>query len=99
MFKIDKYPFGIAIGALAPVLGILIYYFLKFDPSVTSLSVFLKYVFDTKPMLTAVGSVSLIANIALFTFFLNARSDKTAIGIFGMTVMYGLMILYVKFFT
>ena len=49
-------------------------------------------------MLTAVGSLCLIANIVLFTIFINGRRDKTAIGIFIMTVMYGLMILYAKFF-
>jgi len=49
-------------------------------------------------MLTAAGSVCLIANIILFTLFINARRDKTAIGIFAMTVMYGAIILYAKFF-
>ncbi len=98
MLKIDKYPLGIAIGALAPVLGILAYYFLQFDPTVTSIPKFLNFLFEMKPLLTAVGCISLIVNIALFTFFLNARSDKTAIGIFIMTVMYGIMILYAKFF-
>jgi hypothetical protein len=51
-----------------------------------------------EPLLTAVGSLSLIANIVLFTLFINSRKDKTAIGIFSMTVMYGLIILYAKFF-
>jgi hypothetical protein len=98
MLKIDKYPFGIVIGALAPVLGIVIYYYSKIDPSVISFSQFLVFFFEQKPLLTAVGSLSLIANIILFTLFINSRKDKTAIGIFGMTVMYGLIILYAKFF-
>jgi hypothetical protein len=98
MFKIDKYPLGIAIGALAPVLGIFIYYFLKIDPSVIGPGEFLRYFFETKPLLTGIGSLSLVANIILFTVFINGRRDKTAIGIFAMTVMYGLIILFAKFF-
>jgi hypothetical protein len=98
MLKIDKYPLGIAIGALAPVLGIFVYYFLKIDSSVIGPGEFLRYFFETKPLLTGIGSLSLVANIILFTIFINGRRDKTAIGIFAMTVMYGMMILYAKFF-
>lgn len=98
MLRLDKYPFGIAVGALAPVLGILIYYLLKVDPSVIPFPQFLRFFFEQKALLTAVGSLSLIANIILFTLFINSRKDKTAIGIFAMTVMYGLIILYAKFF-
>jgi hypothetical protein len=97
MFKIDKYPLGIVLGALAPVLGIFIYYFLKVDPAIISPGQFLQYFFETKALLTAVGTLSLVANIILFTIFINSRRDKTAIGIFAMTVMYGLIILYAKF--
>jgi len=96
MLKLDKLPFGIVIGALAPILGLVIYYFLK-APSI-SFTEFVEYFFKTKAMLTAVGSLSLIVNIVLFTIFINGRRDKTAIGIFVMTLMYGLMILYAKFF-
>lgn len=98
MLKIDKYPLGIAIGALAPILGIVIYYLLKVDPTVITFTQFLSFFFEQKSLLTAVGSLSLIANIILFTLFINSRRDKTAIGIFAMTVMYGLIILYAKFF-
>jgi hypothetical protein len=96
MLKLDKLPFGIVIGALAPILGLVIYYYLK-APSI-SFTEFVEYFFKTKAMLTAVGSLSLIVNIVLFTIFINGRRDKTAIGIFVMTLMYGLMILYAKFF-
>jgi hypothetical protein len=98
MLKLDKYPFGIALGALAPILGIVLYYFIKVDSSTIGLGEFIEYFFKTKALLTAVGSLSLIANIILFTLFINGRKDKTAIGIFVMTLMYGMIILYAKFF-
>lgn len=96
MLKLDKLAFGIAIGALAPVLGLVLYYVFK-SPAM-SFGAFVEYFFRTKAMLTSIGSLSLIVNIVLFTLFINARRDKTAIGIFAMTTMYGLMILYAKFF-
>ncbi len=96
MLKLDKIPFGIALGALAPVLGLVIYYYVK-SPSI-SFGEFTEYFFKTKALLTAVGSLCLISNIVLFTLFINSKRDKTAIGIFIMTLMYGLMILYAKFF-
>ncbi len=98
MLKLNKIPFGITLGALAPVLGIMLYYFIKVDTSEMSLGQFLERFFKTKSILTTLGSLFLIVNIVFFTLFVNAKSDKTAIGIFIMTVMYGLIILYAKFF-
>lgn len=98
MINIDKYPFGIVLGAIAPVFGIVAYYFAKVDTNAIGFGMFMEYFFSSKALLTAVGSLSLIANIVLFTLFINGRKDKTAIGIFAMTVMYGLIILYAKFF-
>ena len=97
MLKIDKYPFGVAMGARAPILGIVLYYYIKVDPSVYSLNEFIVFFFENSAMLTAVGSLSLIVNIIIFTLYINNRKDKTAIGVFAMTVMYGLIIIYAKF--
>jgi hypothetical protein len=98
MLKIDKYPFGIAIGSIAPLLGIFVFYFMKGYANVIGPIEFLEVFFSTKVLITAGGSLSLVANIILLTLFLNMKKDKTAIGIFAMTVMYGLIILYAKFF-
>jgi hypothetical protein len=100
MFKLNKYPFGILIGTLAPIFGFIIYYFYysKVNPYDQSFFQFLSFFFKQRALLTSVGSLCLIANIILFTLYINSRKDKTAIGIFVMTVMYGMMILYAKFF-
>jgi hypothetical protein len=98
MLKIDKYPFGIALGSIAPLFGIFVFYFLKGYANVIGPFDFLEVFFNTKVLITAGGSLSLVANIILLTLFLNMKKDKTAIGIFAMTVMYGLIILYAKFF-
>ncbi|MFO0415146.1 MAG: hypothetical protein ACK50E_05790 [Bacteroidota bacterium] len=98
MFKIDKYPFGITIGTLAPLIGIFFFYLIKGYANIIGPFEFIEVFFKTKPLLTAGGTLSLVVNIILLTLFLNKRSDKTAIGIFAMTVMYGLIILFSKFF-
>lgn len=98
MLKIDKYPFGIVIGTLAPLIGIFFFYFTKGYSNIIGPFAFIEEFFKTKPLLTAGGTLSLVVNIVLLTVFLNKRRDKTAIGIFIMTVMYGLMILFAKFF-
>ncbi len=89
MLKIDKYPFGLALGALAPILGIVLYYYAKFRSGSVGLGEFIEYFFKTPALLTSVGSLSLIINIVLFTVYINGRKDKTAVGIVTMTARYG----------
>jgi hypothetical protein len=38
----------------------------------------------------------LVSNIALFTYYVNTQKDKTAKGIFAVTLLYGIGILLVK---
>jgi len=51
---------------------------------------------QSKRILTAVSSVSLVANAILFTFYVNARKDRTIKGIFLATVIYGIAVLLIK---
>ena len=48
-------------------------------------------------LITAWISVSLFANALLFTLFVNAKIDKTAKGIFLVTVIYAVTALLIKF--
>ena len=48
-------------------------------------------------LITAGLAVSLMMNAFFFTMYINARRDKTAKGIFIMTVLYGVIILMVKY--
>jgi hypothetical protein len=49
--------------------------------------------------LSAIISVSLIANAVLFTIYINTQKDKTATGIFIATCIYGVLALILKWFT
>ncbi len=95
MFK-DNLRFGLLMGFLAPMLGMLIYYFLQFRNTLT-LSEFFQIIFTQRTLLTAVISVSLVANAILFTLYINKRKDRTAKGIFIVTCIYGVASLFWKF--
>ena len=46
--------------------------------------------------LTAISSISLLANAILFTIYINSHRDKTARGIFAATLIYGIGVLVYK---
>lgn len=85
----DNFRFGLLLGFLVPILGSFLYYFIQFR-QLTDLSGFFRYLGQEKRLLTAMISILLVANIALFTYFINNRKDRTAKGIFTATLIYGL---------
>lgn len=95
MFKKDQLRFGILLGFIAPVVGLLIYYFAQFR-NVTSIPGFFYYVVTEKALLTAVISVLLVANAGVFTWYVNMRKDRTAKGVFISTCIYGIAALIWK---
>ena len=93
-FKQDHVGFGIVVGALAPILGFLIYYFVNYR--LYSFREFLDLLLQQHNLITAITSISLLANAVLFTLYINAGKDRTAKGIFLITVLYGIAALLVK---
>lgn len=96
MFKKDNTGFGLLLGFIAPIVGLLIYYFVQFK-NVTTLPGFFYYVVTERALLTAVISVLLVANAGVFTWYINKRKDRTAKGVFISTCIYGLAALVWKF--
>lgn len=96
MLKTDNIRFGLILGFLGPILGMVVYYFAAFYSHNVSFTEFLGYMRQYKTLLTAVSSISLVANAVLFTFFVNARKDQTIKGIFLATVIYGIGVLLIK---
>jgi hypothetical protein len=94
IFKKDNLRLGLALGLFGPLLGLVIIYFVKFHSY--SFLDFLTYFMNDNRMITSVGSLSLLANVILFTIYLNTHRDETAKGIFLVTVMYGIGILVLK---
>ena len=96
MFKRDKLRFGMLLGFLAPVVGLFVYYLLAFMPRNVGFTEFIGYMRTYKSLLTAVSSLSLVANAILFTVYINTRRDKTAKGVFIATLIYGVAVLLLK---
>jgi hypothetical protein len=95
MFKKDNLRFGLLLGFIAPLLSLIIYYFVRFR--VYSFLDFLQFVGSNKNQITAISVPCLILNIALFTFYINTHRDKTAKGIFAITLIYAIGALLLKF--
>lgn len=96
MFKKDNLGFGILLGLVFPLIGLLVFKYFKFE-------VFsLKETFDYMRLepghktLTVALSLSLVLNALLFTIFVNSGKDRTAKGVFASTLVFGIIILVIK---
>ena len=94
MFKKDNLRFGMLLGFIAPLLSFVAYYFWKFYPY--TLSDCFGFIAANKSQITAISVPCLVLNIALFTIYINTSRDKTAKGIFALSVVYGILILLLK---
>lgn len=87
---------GLILGFIAPLIVFLIVYFIRF--SGYAFDEFLRVFMNEKKLITFWGVWCLVGNIALFTYYINTAKDKTAKGIFAITVVYGIGILLMKLF-
>ncbi len=95
IFKKDNFLFGIALGLAGPMIGFLIYKLVKFK-GLTLEEMFQWMKFN--PNLISISiSVSLMANAILFTIYINGHRDKTAKGIFIITVIYAIIAMVFKY--
>ena len=96
IFKKDNFLLGIILGLIAPIAGFFIFKLIKY--SRFSLKEMYQWMMMNHNLITAYISVSLFANAILFTLYVNAKIDKTAKGIFLVTVIYAVVALLVKYF-
>lgn len=92
--KKDNLKLGLFLGLIGPLLGLVALRYIK-TPS-SSFAEFFDMFFNDTRFLTAVGSLSLLVNVVLFTIYINTHRDNTAKGIFLVTLVYGIGILVVK---
>jgi len=95
-FKKDNFWLGTTLGLIGPVVGFTIFKLVKYNRF--TLMEMYQWMTMNHNLITAWISVSLFANALLFTLFVNARIDKTAKGIFLVTVIYAVVALLIKFF-
>jgi hypothetical protein len=96
IFKKDNFWLGTLLGFIGPVVGFTVFKLLKYNRF--SLKEMYQWMTMNHNLITAWISVSLFANALLFTLYVNARIDKTAKGIFLITVIYAVVALLIKFF-
>jgi hypothetical protein len=94
--KKDNLKFGLLLGFVAPLLSLVVYYFVKFFP-LFSLGQFFIFLKHNPNKITAIVVPCLFLNIALFTYYINSHLDKTAKGIFTTTIIYAITTLALKF--
>ena len=94
--KQDNFKLGILLGLLMPVVSFVGYYFWKFRAF--GFGDFLQALRTNKPLVTALTIPCLVLNIALFTLYINSRRDRTAKGVFAVTLVYAIVALLFKFF-
>jgi len=96
VLKRDNLILGLILGFLGPLLGLFIVYLITARS--TPFSIFIEELFNNNKIITSIGSLSLLANIILFTIYINTHRDSTAKGIFITTCLYGVAILLLKIF-
>ena len=97
ILKKDNLRLGLIVGIIAPLFGVMIYYFWKFFPTF-SVGEFLRVLMVERGLINALTIFSLFANVAVFTFYVNTRRDRTAKGIFIITCIYAVSAFILKLF-
>ena len=96
ILKKDNFAYGIFLGLVVPVLSFFGYYYWKF--SLFTFDDFINALQGNKQLVTALTIPCLLLNIVLFTLHINGQRDKTAKGIFTVTLIYAVSALIFKFF-
>jgi hypothetical protein len=87
---------GLILGLVTPLMVFVIIYFARF--SGWSFGEYAREFVRQNQLITFFGVWCLVGNIALFTYYINTTRDKTAKGIFAVTLIYGIGVLLLKLF-
>jgi hypothetical protein len=96
IFKKDNLRLGLVLGLIAPIISLVVYYFVKFYPTF-SFREFMGFIRSNKSQITAISVPCLVLNIVLFTVYINSHRDQTAKGVFAATLIYAIVALLFKF--
>jgi hypothetical protein len=92
--KKDELYLGLILGAIGPLLGFVGFYFWKFNQF--TIADFIHALQQNKQLVTSLTIPCLLVNIILFTIYTNVQKDKTAKGIFIVTIIYAVISLLFK---
>jgi hypothetical protein len=92
--KKDNLQLGIVLALVLPIFVFIGIYLVRF--SFYSFPDFLRVVKGENRLITFFGTWCMIANIALFTIYINTNRFQTSKGIFIVTLVYGVGIMLLK---
>jgi len=92
--KRDNLQMGLILGFVLPIIVFFLIYLIRFGDS--ALDDFFDTFLAQKSLITFFGVWCLVSNIAMFTYYVNTQKDRTAKGVFAMTLIYGIGILLAK---
>jgi len=92
--KKDNFKLGILLGLVLPILVFFGIYYLRF--SEYPFDRFLLLLKQENRLITFFGTWCMVANIALFTLYVNTNRYQTSKGVFAVTVIYGVLVLLLK---
>lgn len=93
----DNLFLGFLLGLIVPILGIALFYTIRFVPDNVSVSDFLYLIKTNKSMIPKVISLGMIACIPLITYYKNRRLYTTLKGIFVSIILYACIAIMYKF--
>ena len=99
IFKKDNFILGAVLGLIGPVFGVMLFKYVKFG--IFTFREFFDQLINEQGhrTFTVALSLALLVNAVLFTIYINTRKDKTAKGIFALTLVYGMLVLCIKTFS
>lgn len=92
--KFDSLPLGLILGIAAPLITILIVYFLKFN--LFKVDELLDYLV-AKQVFTQIVSLCVIPNLVLFFIFIRKNYLYSARGVLMSTILFALFVFITKF--
>lgn len=96
IFKKDNFVFGLIMGLIAPILGVVLFKYTKLAALNFYEAMQFMILQPGHKLLTLAITLSLMANAILFTLYINAHIDKTAKGIFVATFVYAITAIVLK---
>jgi hypothetical protein len=94
--KKDNLKLGLILGLIGPLLGLVVIYLAKY--SAFTFGDFLSEFFGNNRLITSTGTLALLANAVLFAIYVHFNKYNTFKGIFLVTLVYGIAILFLKIF-
>ncbi len=92
--KFDSLPLGLILGIIAPIITMLIVYFLKFD--LYKVDELLNYLV-AKQVFTKIVSLCVIPNLVLFFIFIRKNYLYSARGVLMATILFAAFVFITKF--